>query len=79
MPQLQLKGKEPGRNDLCPCGSKLKYKWCHGDIGKRAVCEAVMRETMVRLIIQTKIKKGLICIHGVEKGEHCKECKIGEL
>lgn len=19
-----------GRNELCPCGSKLKFKWCHG-------------------------------------------------
>ena len=26
-----LKGKkEPGRNDPCPCGSKKKYKKCHG-------------------------------------------------
>jgi len=22
--------KEPGRNDLCPCGSGIKYKKCHG-------------------------------------------------
>lgn len=26
------KPKEPGRNDLCPCGSKKKYKKCHGGI-----------------------------------------------
>ncbi len=25
-------GKEPGRNDLCPCGSGKKYKKCHGAI-----------------------------------------------
>lgn len=24
------KSKEPGRNDLCPCGSGKKYKNCHG-------------------------------------------------
>ncbi len=24
------KGKKPGRNDPCPCGSGLKYKKCHG-------------------------------------------------
>jgi uncharacterized protein len=24
------KGPEPGRNDLCPCGSGKKYKRCHG-------------------------------------------------
>jgi preprotein translocase subunit SecA len=23
-------GKVVGRNDLCPCGSGLKYKKCHG-------------------------------------------------
>ncbi|MGO4565710.1 SEC-C metal-binding domain-containing protein [Rhizobium sp. 2YAF20] len=22
--------KKPGRNDLCPCGSGVKYKRCHG-------------------------------------------------
>lgn len=26
--QLYYKGKTPGRNDLCPCGSRLKYKHC---------------------------------------------------
>ena len=25
-----IKDKEPGRNDLCPCGSGKKYKNCHG-------------------------------------------------
>ncbi len=25
-----VKGKEPGRNDLCPCGSGKKYKYCCG-------------------------------------------------
>ncbi len=25
-----VKDKIPGRNDLCPCGSKKKYKYCHG-------------------------------------------------
>ena len=25
-----VKDKEPGRNDLCPCGSGKKYKNCHG-------------------------------------------------
>lgn len=26
------KSKEPGRNEPCPCGSKKKYKKCHGGI-----------------------------------------------
>lgn len=25
-----VKTKKPGRNDLCPCGSGVKYKKCHG-------------------------------------------------
>jgi preprotein translocase subunit SecA len=25
-----VKAKKVGRNDLCPCGSKKKYKHCHG-------------------------------------------------
>ena len=28
--QVQNKGTEVGRNDLCPCGSGKKYKKCHG-------------------------------------------------
>ncbi|MEI7620774.1 MAG: SEC-C metal-binding domain-containing protein, partial [Candidatus Falkowbacteria bacterium] len=24
------KVEKPGRNDMCPCGSGLKYKKCHG-------------------------------------------------
>jgi len=37
-----------------------------------------MAEHMIRLIIQEQLKKGLICEHGVEKGEHCKNCQIGK-
>ncbi len=60
-PTVTIKGgKEPGRNDPCPCGSELKFKRCHGDHGKRAVCEAAMRETMVRLIMIEKHKRGMI-------------------
>ena len=59
MPQLKAK-TDPGRNELCPCGSGLKSKFCHGDPVKRAVCEVAMRETMVRLIMQEKFKRGMI-------------------
>lgn len=55
-----LPKREVGRNDLCPCGSELKSKHCHGDQVKRAVCEKVMRETMLRLIMQEKFKRGMI-------------------
>jgi hypothetical protein len=60
-PSLTIKGsREPGRNDPCPCGSELKYKWCHGDLGKRAVCERIMAEAMTRLIMREKHKRGMI-------------------
>lgn len=31
-PQVPVRHEEPkvGRNDMCPCGSELKYKKCHG-------------------------------------------------
>lgn len=48
------------RNELCKCGSGLKFKWCHGDTGKRAACERVMSEHMVGLIMREKHKRGLI-------------------
>lgn len=78
MPQLFSKTKV-GRNQLCPCGSELKFKHCHGDPGKRVICERVMAEHMVKLIIMEKIKRGLICIHGVKKGKHCKDCAVGDI
>ena len=75
---IQLKGREPGRNEPCPCESGLKYKICHGDGMKRAVCDRVANEKMVQLIAEEKFKKGLICKHGVNTDEHCKDCKIGD-
>jgi hypothetical protein len=77
MPQLYSKTRV-GRNQPCPCKSGLKFKHCHGDPGKRAVCERVMAETMVRLIIQEKVKKGMICVHGTPKNDHCKDCAIDD-
>jgi hypothetical protein len=51
------------------CGSGLKYKVCHGDPLKRAVCNRVANEKMVRLIYQEKIKRGLIKLK-----YHCNTC-----
>jgi hypothetical protein len=59
-------GKEPGRNEPCPCKSGLKFKQCHGDPVKRAVCESVMAETMLRLIMQEKHKRGMIADEQLE-------------
>jgi len=33
---------------------------------------------MAELIVEEKIKRGLVCKHGVPKGEHCKDCKVGD-
>ena len=55
---LQLKHKV-GRNELCACESGLKAKHCHLDPAKTAICEAVVRETMLKLILQEKRKQGI--------------------
>ena len=55
---LQLKHKV-GRNEPCTCGSGLKSKYCHQDPTKIAICEVVVRETMLKLILQEKRKKGI--------------------
>jgi len=72
---IKLKGREPGRNDPCPCGSGLKYKYCHGDAAKREACNALVREHMLKLIQQEQKKRGLVpyrytcngCGHGFDE------------
>lgn len=61
---LKLKNNtlEPGRNELCVCGSGLKFKFCHGDPGKRAVCSRVAQEKMLHLIMDEKHRRGLLSI-----------------
>jgi hypothetical protein len=46
-----------GRNDLCPCGSRKKYKKCHG------AKDTAMRGNMLMLIIV-----GLLIAGGVAAG-----------
>jgi len=77
--QIRYNGPSTGRNHPCTCGSGLKFKHCHNDPLKIAVCNRVMMEKMVELILREKIKKGMICIHGTKKGDHCKACKIGDI
>ena len=55
---IQPKNKV-GRNELCPCESGLKFKYCHGDPLKQAVCERIAGEAMVQLILEEKRKKGI--------------------
>jgi len=54
------KGDLPGRNELCPCGSGLKVKICHGNLTKQLICTRVANEMMVKLIRQEQKKQGII-------------------
>lgn len=58
--QLINNTPEPGRNEPCVCGSGLKFKQCHGDPGKAAVCNRVANEKMLNLIMEEKHKRKLI-------------------
>ncbi len=67
-----------GRNEPCPCKQGLKYKNCHGDPVKIEECNYAAKLRMAELIVETKLKKGMICEHGVTTGEHCVDCKVGD-
>jgi len=67
---VQLKGgKSPPRNSPCPCGSGLKFKWCHGDLGKQAICNRLVNEKMVQLIREEQKRRGL-----VPRNYRCQNC-----
>jgi len=65
----QLRGHKIGRNSLCPCGSGLKYKFCHGDLAKALICKNAANEKMLELIQKQKIKKQNNKITKKEKDE----------
>ncbi len=71
---LQTKHKMPGRNDPCPCGSGLKSKHCHNDPVKIDMVNHAANVAMNHLIQCERVKKGLICSHGVAKNEKCADC-----
>lgn len=48
-----------GRNELCPCGSGLKAKYCHQDALKQEVCNRVANEKMIQLIREEQRRKGI--------------------
>ncbi len=61
----------PGRNELCPCKSGLKVKFCHGDEVKRIICNQVAKEKMLGLIVEERKKRRLqkskyTCVCGAE-------------
>lgn len=57
---INFKGDKPGRNTPCKCGSGLKFKHCHGDTGKIAVCERIVAEAMLKLVKREQHKRNLI-------------------
>ena len=67
-----------GRNDPCPCKSGLKHKKCHGDPVKIMQVKHAAEVAINHLIQNERIRKGIICKHGLLKIEHCKECKVGD-
>ena len=86
---LQIKGnKQPGRNDPCPCESGLKFKHCHGDMLKVAVCNRVANEKMIQLIREEQKKRivkkqqknctkcnGLGFVEGDGQSYPCQDCQ----
>ena len=60
MIKLKDNTPEPGRNEPCVCGSGLKYKRCHGDPCKLAICNRIVDERMTGLIMKEKFDRGLI-------------------
>ncbi len=70
-----IKGnKKPKRGDPCPCGSTLKHRDCHGSGEKQRLCNEMVRQYMLSLIVEEMIKKGIMCEHGVKAGEKCVDC-----
>ena len=67
-------GQKPKRNQPCPCGSKLKFKHCHGDPLKMEACNHMVRQYMLNLIMSEKLERGMICKHGIETGKKCVDC-----
>jgi hypothetical protein len=47
------------RNELCPCGSELKQKHCHGDSHKLMLCNKVAQLYMLKLVREERKKRGL--------------------
>lgn len=59
-PRRLRRGEQPKRNELCPCGSKLKHKYCHGDVVKNQAARAMANKVMAGLIFEEQKAKGII-------------------
>lgn len=72
-----------GRNDFCPCGSKVKYKYCcEGQQDKQQVAQVMISDEIVNLTEQNKfeqlIQKGII-VREISKGTSAKQIVSGKL
>lgn len=54
---IELTSDKERRNELCSCGSGLKFKRCHGDPRKLAVVKHIANETMIIMIAYEKRKR----------------------
>lgn len=74
-PVKQLtRSDEPGRNELCKCGSGLKFKKCHGDEVKRQKVTQFASMLFVKLIQFERMKAGI-----AKWPFQCQACKKGFL
>lgn len=74
---------EIGRNDLCSCGSKMKYKYCCEDQqNKQRIAQMKINDEIVNITEQKKfeqlIKQGLI-VPETSKGTSAKQIVSGKL
>lgn len=53
-------GQDPERNELCSCGSGLKYKHCHGDPAKCQLVTKFATAFLMGLIRREQMKRGII-------------------
>lgn len=47
------------RNELCPCKSGLKQKYCHNDPKKLQACNQIAQLYMLKLISEERKKRGI--------------------
>lgn len=72
-----------GRNDLCTCGSKMKYKYCcEGKQNKQRIAQMKRNDEIVNITEAHKfeqlIKKGII-VPETSKGTSAKQIVSGKL
>ncbi len=72
-----LPPKAPGRNEPCPCGSRLKYKHCHGDDLKIETAKRIANQVFTQLVMREQVKRGICpnpeCDGTLEDGK-CTKC-----